>query len=136
AEPAPRGRARGQQDGAAAAREGETHPMLLGGQSALRILPPLVRVHQRVSTHAPAFVFPTMRAVSPLPPDSDGPPGRPGEARSAEEESALVKLDQLDRSRGFGPWPLAPRRRRARWPAGGAAGREGAARAAAAPRTR
>jgi len=31
-----------------------------------------------------------MRAVSPLPPDSDGPPGRPGEARSAEEESALV----------------------------------------------
>src|SRR2546422_6850948 len=31
----------------------------------------LVRVHHRVSTHAPAFVFPTMRAVSPLPPDSD-----------------------------------------------------------------
>ena len=31
-----------------------------------------------------------MRAVSPLPPDLDGPPGRPGEARSAEEESALV----------------------------------------------
>ena len=94
-----------------------------------------------------------MRAVSPLPPDSDGPPGRPGEARSAEEESALVarvlagdhealgqlvapyvgslrrvarailgdvddaddaaqdalllalvKLDQFDRSRRFGPW--------------------------------
>ncbi len=94
-----------------------------------------------------------MRAVSPLPPDLDGPPGRPGEARSAEEESALVarvlagdhealgqlvapyvgslrrvarailgdvddaddaaqdalllalvKLDQFDRSRRFGPW--------------------------------
>src|SRR3989475_12472919 len=45
-----------------------------------------------------------MRAVSPPPPDSDGPPGRPGEARSAEEESALVKLDQFDRSRRFGPW--------------------------------
>src|SRR2546428_12726564 len=57
---------------------------------ALREPRRLTRVHHRVSPHPPASVSPTMRAVSPLPPDSDGPPGRPGEARSAEEESALV----------------------------------------------
>jgi len=49
---------------------------------------------------------------------------------------ALVKLDQFDRSRRFGPWPLARRRRRVRWPAGGAVDSEIAAQLTPAQRTR